>query len=345
MADNQPVYEGVGEPNRDAYLQARRSGDVDRMTQELLALAFHDPDWRWVQVECVSLLTDDFSDEQSRYIAVLCLGHLANFHPMIEYDEVVPLVTGLKDDPSPRVRERAAIFLQDTAPAASIAAYLPIGEPDRAALAEAREHREVPAIGSALLALAWHDPDDQWVQARCVEALGDPETEVRRVALICVTHLIRERRHLDYPRVLPTLRRLERTDTGIADALDALAEVVANSVDIEEYDLATTPDRHALARAHAEGDTEAMKRQLAALTLEDPDWRWMQGVSLDLLQMNDPAIRTAAVTSLTNLLQLRRELDHDTVVPHLRPLRSDAVVGGAVDTFFYVLEELDDAEG
>ena len=81
------------------------------------------------------------------------------------------------------------------------------------------------AIIDALLSSAYHDPDWQWVQYRCVELLNHSELPVRRVAVTCLGHLARIHRTLDLNVVVPRLSAL-RADGSIRGWVeDALEDI------------------------------------------------------------------------------------------------------------------------
>jgi len=63
----------------------------------MLRLAFHDPDWRWVQDLCLRWTTDP--DWQVRNGVVLALGHVARIHRRLDRDRVVPVLRTLSEDP------------------------------------------------------------------------------------------------------------------------------------------------------------------------------------------------------------------------------------------------------
>ena len=82
--------------------RATAAGIFDRagpseQAQALLSLAYHDPDWRWVQDRCLEKLAN--SSPEVRNMAALCLGHLARIHRSLELERVLPVLTTLVDDP------------------------------------------------------------------------------------------------------------------------------------------------------------------------------------------------------------------------------------------------------
>lgn len=81
------------------------------------------------------------------------------------------------------------------------------------------------ARSRALLAAALHDDDWQWVQARCLAGLNDPDLEVVCSAATGLGHLARIHGTLDVERVTPALDCLmNRPETaGIAE--DVLEDI------------------------------------------------------------------------------------------------------------------------
>ncbi len=79
------------------------------------------------------------------------------------------------------------------------------------------------AICTALVAVALHEQDWQWVQQSCLEFLDDERAAVRGAAATCLGHIARIHRRLDKERVLAALEvhQYDREVGGrIADALD-----------------------------------------------------------------------------------------------------------------------------
>lgn len=87
---------------REAAEFAFASGDVRKIAFALVNVAFHDPDWRWVQDTCLNFTQSH--DAGTRQIAVTCLGHLARIHRSLDLDKTVPILNKLMDDPELYVR-------------------------------------------------------------------------------------------------------------------------------------------------------------------------------------------------------------------------------------------------
>ena len=70
--------------------------DDPRICETLIRLAYHEPDWRWVQDLCLRFL--QHSDPGVRGCAVTCLGHLARIHGAIDASKVLPALRALQSD-------------------------------------------------------------------------------------------------------------------------------------------------------------------------------------------------------------------------------------------------------
>jgi|SRR6516165_1303574 hypothetical protein len=70
--------------------------DEARICETLIRLAYHDPDWRWVQDLCLRFL--QYPDRSVRGCAVTCLGHLARIHGTIDAAKVLPALRTLQTD-------------------------------------------------------------------------------------------------------------------------------------------------------------------------------------------------------------------------------------------------------
>jgi hypothetical protein len=83
--------------------------DPGVLCNALVRVTYHDPDWRWVQTQCMRLAAH--SDKNVRGLAVSCLGHLARIHGVLDTEEVLPLLNELLTDPE--VAPRAEDALDD----------------------------------------------------------------------------------------------------------------------------------------------------------------------------------------------------------------------------------------
>lgn len=76
----------------------------------------------------------------------------------------------------------------------------------RAALA-ALDSGDVGRMVEALLGLALHDPDWNWIQDLCIRYSDHPHANVRGIAVLSFGHVARIHAKLETGRVLPILRR------------------------------------------------------------------------------------------------------------------------------------------
>jgi hypothetical protein len=82
--------------SKDAALERFRSNDVEAICSGLVALAFHEEDWRWVQNKCLEFLADDRSEV--RGIAATCLGHIARIHRKLDIEPVMAALKIYQND-------------------------------------------------------------------------------------------------------------------------------------------------------------------------------------------------------------------------------------------------------
>ncbi len=88
------------EPKPISREQAERtlsSGSPSEISDVLVRLAYHEPDWRWVQNQCVRFL--GYPNADVRGLAATCLGHLARIHGTVDKQLVVPALERLLMDP------------------------------------------------------------------------------------------------------------------------------------------------------------------------------------------------------------------------------------------------------
>jgi len=81
-------YEPVQRLTRNKIAKALKSSDSETVASALYSAAYHDPDWRWVQDQCLNFLGS--SDVGIRWAAATCLGDLAVFHKKLDLDKVLP---------------------------------------------------------------------------------------------------------------------------------------------------------------------------------------------------------------------------------------------------------------
>jgi hypothetical protein len=89
-------YEPVAKLPRDVTVRDLSSDDPERISAALYSATYYDPDWRWVQDECLRFLTHE--NLLVRWTAATCLGDLAMFHETLDLARVLPaLLEACKD--------------------------------------------------------------------------------------------------------------------------------------------------------------------------------------------------------------------------------------------------------
>jgi hypothetical protein len=99
----------VVERNRAEVEVPLRSDDTTDMADALLSAAYYDPDWQWVQGQCLTL--SRHRDHNVRWVAAICLGHLARIHRQLDLELVLQKLDEMKSDPL--VSSAAADALED----------------------------------------------------------------------------------------------------------------------------------------------------------------------------------------------------------------------------------------
>src|SRR5215208_4710727 len=91
-------YCEVNPISREEAMAAFASEERERICDALVRLAYHEPDWQWVQEQC--LFWARYPDVNIQGAAVTCLGHLARIHAKLDVEKVLPLLRELFKDPS-----------------------------------------------------------------------------------------------------------------------------------------------------------------------------------------------------------------------------------------------------
>jgi hypothetical protein len=85
------------EPHDRATLSYRlASSDPKELADALYSATHHDPDWKWVQSWCLTLLKSEHVEV--RWAAATCLGDLAIFHKRLDLDLVLPALNEAAGD-------------------------------------------------------------------------------------------------------------------------------------------------------------------------------------------------------------------------------------------------------
>ena len=104
-------YEEIPPISREEAQAVFTRDDPHAVVNALLGLALNDPDWRWVQDQCLQF--SQHPSEDVRYAVPLCLMHLARLHGTLDVDLVFPVLENLQSDPSPSVAGSAEVYLSD----------------------------------------------------------------------------------------------------------------------------------------------------------------------------------------------------------------------------------------
>jgi hypothetical protein len=80
-------------------------------------------------------------------------------------------------------------------------------------------------ISKALVRLAFHDPDLQWVQSLCMELTKHSTVEVQMTAILCLGHLARIHGALDLEKVVPLLIELSKNPLLAGRVDDAMDDI------------------------------------------------------------------------------------------------------------------------
>jgi|SRR5215475_13429389 len=91
-------YEDVLPIDRDELRRALKSNSEGRAAKAVIAVALHDPDWKWAEKQCLNALKDPRSDV--RAAGVTGLGHIARIHGRITASVIIPKLEALKADKS-----------------------------------------------------------------------------------------------------------------------------------------------------------------------------------------------------------------------------------------------------
>lgn len=63
------------------------SQQINLVCEALIALAFYEQDWKWVQNKCLDYLENN--NPEIRGVAATCLGHIARIHHKLEKKKVI----------------------------------------------------------------------------------------------------------------------------------------------------------------------------------------------------------------------------------------------------------------
>jgi hypothetical protein len=95
------IYHAPHPISREEAEAAFASCDSKEIAFALVNVAFHDPDWHWVQDKCLGFAHSDIA--AVRQIALTCLGHVARIHRQLDLERVLPILDELSRDPEVQV--------------------------------------------------------------------------------------------------------------------------------------------------------------------------------------------------------------------------------------------------
>lgn len=90
-------YEEATPISRTDAVDVFTTGEPIQICRALVRVVFHDPDWRWVQEQCIRLAARP--DPDVRGLVATCFGHLARLHGELDAEKVVLVLRSLNDDP------------------------------------------------------------------------------------------------------------------------------------------------------------------------------------------------------------------------------------------------------
>jgi hypothetical protein len=98
----------------------------------------------------------------------------------------------------------------------------PVERTDALAMIDSGDSR---AASEAILRLALHDPDGDWMTDRALGLLSSADADVRAVAATALGHIARLHRSIDKENVVPALRELLSDPETAGQAEDALDDI------------------------------------------------------------------------------------------------------------------------
>jgi hypothetical protein len=100
MSKQEFRYEAALPRSKEEIVALLDSGDPSKIISGLHSAVFSEPDWRWVQSQCLRFLKDP--SVRVRWAAATFLGDIAAFHHKIDLDVVLPALQQVRNDPEIR---------------------------------------------------------------------------------------------------------------------------------------------------------------------------------------------------------------------------------------------------
>jgi hypothetical protein len=222
------TYVEVPKYDKDTAVREIESDAPDRIVLALLALAFYDTDWRWVQNHCVRLSNNP--NDNVRGTAILCLGYIARFRGTLDTELAVPLVIDAMSDPDAFVRGNAADALDD------ILLFCIPENYDRAKALELLRSERVDDILLGLFGIARSDGDSEFAQGKCFEYSTHPNEAIRGQALKGFATIVYEHRHIDVEKVMRVLSEAAERDGYAAECARSAIECIETYLQADDSD-------------------------------------------------------------------------------------------------------------
>lgn len=83
-------YEKIDPINKQEADEIFSSDDFDKICYALVAIAFHEPDWKWAQDKCLFFFQSTNSDLSG--LSATCLGHIARIQKRLEKEKVIKVL-------------------------------------------------------------------------------------------------------------------------------------------------------------------------------------------------------------------------------------------------------------
>ena len=90
-------YKNPSPISRDEAEEVFANGTPAQICDALVAVTFHDKDWKWSQMQCLRFL--GHTDPNVSGLAATCLGHIARIHRKLDRDLVVDALRKRLQDP------------------------------------------------------------------------------------------------------------------------------------------------------------------------------------------------------------------------------------------------------
>lgn len=213
-------YEEIVFMPRENVEESLASGDHQAIRSALLSAALHDPDWRWVEQQCLRFA--GHHDGGVRGIAAMSLGHLARIHGVLNLDSVRPVLRKLSTDPD--VREHAADALAD------LWVFLPLTRQEAEQSLASGDPREISETLSRIL---YHDPDWRWVQEQCLRFTLHNDADVRRAATASLGYMPFHYHVDDFGPIITVLNDLMQ-DSEVAEQAKEALSIINRSIAEEQ---------------------------------------------------------------------------------------------------------------